>query len=344
MMPIGFDTAASASRRKFLLAAGGFIAAAGFGAPALAQSPKQQLLPAFPPMPPIPDLWLQAETLQLWPDGPPSGGFKKTERPKGLPDVFVNNVARPELRVFRPKASNGRALLSIPGGAYMFVSILNEGIDIAASMTALGYTVFVLTYRLPAEGWINRSDVPLQDAQRAIRIIRANAVRYGFDPAAVAGVGFSAGGHLAACLATGFGETVYEARDSIDVYDSRPAAMGLIYPVISMTAPVTHAISASALLGPDPSPDLIERRSPARRVSSATPPIFLVHAIDDQVVPVENSLSMMRSMREAGRPVEAHIFEAGGHGFGLGSPNAPSGRWLDLFSKWLDGHLPAHIS
>ncbi len=325
------NAATRPDRRRFLLAAAGAAALGSAGAIARGQS--------FPPLPPLPDAWRQAAVLPLWPQGAPGGGFVAQELPKDWPDVFVRNVARPELRVFRPTVSNGRALLVIPGGAYAFVSILNEGVDIAHDMTARGYTVFVLTYRLPGEGWRDHADVPLQDAQRAMRLIRSNAARYGVDPAAVAAIGFSAGGHLGATLATGFAERFSPPHDSVDAIDARPAVMGLIYPVISMTAPETHADSARNLLGPSPDAGLVARRSPARLVSAATPPVFLVHAIDDNAVPVENSLIMMRALRDAGRPVEAHLFEKGGHGFGAGAKGTPAAQWLALFAAWLDQHV-----
>ncbi|MEG3165500.1 alpha/beta hydrolase [Sphingomonas sp. PB2P19] len=317
-------------RRSFIAGATG-LASLGVAASA------QQL----PTLPPIPAAWTDAEHLPLWPDGPPTGGFRAKPLPAGYPAPWVRNIDRPMLRVFRPEKPNGRALLSIPGGAYTFVSILNEGVDIARAMTARGYTVFVLTYRLPDEGWVGRDDVPLQDAQRAVRVIRANAKRYGFDPEAVAAVGFSAGGHLGASLATAFAEPVYRPRDATDALAARPAAMGLIYPVISVTAPVTHPESALRLLGPAPTADLIARRSPAQHVTAQTPPIFLVHALDDGAVPVENSMIMLRALQAAKRPVELHLFEEGGHGFGLGRPDQPCGQWSQLFATWLDRHLPA---
>jgi acetyl esterase/lipase len=292
-----------------------------------------------PKLPPIPQAWTDAEQLALWSDGPPTGGYVARQLPADYPAIWVRNIERPLLHVFRPGKSNGRALLSIPGGAYTFVSILNEGVDIARAMTALGYTVFVLTYRLPDEGWAERADVPLQDAQRAIRVIRGQARRYGYDPDSVAAVGFSAGGHLGATLATDFAETVYRPRDAIDALDARPAAMGLIYPVIGVTAPVTHAESAMRLLGTKPSAELIARRSPALHVSAQTPPVFLVHALDDGAVPAENSLIMMRALQAAKRPVEVHLFDAGGHGFGLGPQDKPCGQWSSLFAIWLDRHL-----
>ncbi|MEN3747347.1 alpha/beta hydrolase [Sphingomonas sp. HF-S3] len=314
-------------RRSFLATAAGL----GLSAVAKAQD--------FPKLPPMPKAWTDAEQIPLWPEGPPTRGFAARPVPPNWPDIMVRNIERPALHVFRPERSNGRALLSIPGGAYTFVSILNEGVDIARAMTARGYTVFVLTYRLPDEGWADRADVPLQDAQRAMRVIRANAKRYGFQADAVAAVGFSAGGHLGASLATGFDETLHRPRDATDALDARPAAMGLVYPVISVTAPVTHAESAMRLLGDHPVADLVARRSPAQHVTERTPPVFLAHAIDDRAVPVENSLIMMRALQAANRPLEVHLFEEGGHGFGLGPADKPCGQWSTLFAAWLDRHL-----
>jgi len=324
---MSFDTGASRiARRSFL--------AAGLAALSVAAHAQEQ-----PNLPPMPNSWIDAEQIALWPNGTPGKGFVSQTIADDWPDILVRNVAQPVLRVFRPQLSNGRALLSLPGGAYTFVSILNEGVDVARAMTARGYTVFVLTYRLPDEGWADRADVPLQDAQRAMRVIRSQAGRYGYDPASVSAVGFSAGGHLGASLATGFADTVYRPRDAVDALDARPAAMGLIYPVISATAPITHAESAMRLLGANPAPDLIARRSPALHVTAQTPPGFIVHALDDSAVPVENSLIMMRALQAAKRPVEVHLFEEGGHGFGIGPSDKPCGQWPALFAAWLDRHL-----
>lgn len=319
----------SIGRRGFLAGATG-LAALGASTSGATQ---------FPKLPPMPRAWLDAEQIPLWPNGTPGGGYTASAVPADWPDIMVRNIEAPMLHVFRPEKSNGRALLSIPGGAYTFVSILNEGVDVARAMTARGYTVFVLTYRLPDEGWATREDVPLQDAQRAIRVIRANAGRFGYDPAKVAAVGFSAGGHLGATLATGFAEPVYAPRDATDALDARPAAMALIYPVISVTAPVTHGESAMRLLGHAPSAALVAKRSPALHVSAQTPPIFLVHALDDKAVPAENSMIMLRALQAASRPVELHLFEAGNHGFGVGRPDTPVGHWPALFAAWLDRHL-----
>ncbi len=315
-------------RRRFLGAAGALTAvAATLSAGARAAGPGDAMA-----------AWQAASSLPLWPEGLPGGGFQPGPTDADSPSIFVRNVEMPTVRVFRPAQPNGRALLAIPGGAYTFVSIANEGADIARDMTARGYTVFVLVYRLPGEGWDAREDVPLQDAQRAVRLVRSLAGPMGYDPAQVYAVGFSAGGHLAATLATGFAEPVHAPRDSIDRLSARPRASGLIYPVISQVEGIGHAESTLRLLGPDPDMASIVRRSPDLHVSSETPPLFLVHAIDDPAVPLENSLLMLGAMRGRRRPVAAHLFDRGGHGFGAGVRGEPTGAWLDLFATWMDSH------
>lgn len=319
-----------ADRRSVIAGAGGMLALAGaITPPAFAQPLADRT---------IPEAWQRAPAVPLWPDGPPGGGFTPGILPEDSPPVFQHNIDRPYLRLFRPSRGNGRALLVIPGGAYTFVSIDNEGVDVGKALSAVGYTIFVLVYRLPGEGWANRADVPLQDAQRSMRLIRSLASRYDYDPAQVGVLGFSAGGHLAASLVTGFAERVYIPADAADRLDARPFAAGLVYPVISMTSPVTHAESRTHLLGVDPRPDEVERRSPALQVSMATPPTFLVHALDDPAVPPENSIEMMQALRAARRPVEAHFFEEGGHGFGLGPADLPVRRWPEAFAAFLDRH------
>ena len=284
------------------------------------------------------DAWNAAPVIPLWAGAAPNGGFRPQAPAEGAPPIFLRNVEHPFMRVFRPKKPNGRSLLAIPGGAYTFVSIANEGLDVANDMTARGYTVFVLVYRLPGEGWGKREDVPLQDAQRAVRLIRAHSRDYGCDPEQIYTVGFSAGGHLAASLETGFDEKVYDPRDAADTLSARPRAAGLIYPVISQTEGIGHAESTLRLLGPNPSMLSIVRRSPDLHVSEATPPTFIVHAMDDPAVPLENSLLMMGALRGARRPVEAHFFERGGHGFGTGRRSQPNGEWLNLFANWMESH------
>lgn len=318
----------SFQRRAILAAGGGLIAALGARNAVAQPSISESILTQ----------WNIADTVRLWPENAPNGGFQTQSIPDDMPSFFIRNVENPYMRVFRPKKSNGRSLLAIPGGAYTFVSIANEGVDLANAMTAQGYTVFVLVYRLPGEGWSDRKDVPLQDAQRAIRLIKASAAQFGCDPEQVYAVGFSAGGHLAATLAASFAEQTYPAFDAADRLSARPRAVGLIYPVISHASGIGHAESTLRLLGSNPPMLDVVNRSPDLHVGEDTPPMFLLHAMDDPAVAVENSLIMMGAMRAARRPVEAHLFEKGGHGFGLGKSELPVSEWPSLFAAWMNSH------
>ena len=298
--------------------------------------------PAPPPPATLPDNWRRAPSIALWPGAAPgASGYRAQPLPAGWSSAYRRNIESPELQVFRPRRPNGVAVLVIPGGAYWFVSVVNEGAELAPRLTARGYTVFVLTYRLPGEGWNSRADVPLQDAQRALRLIRSRAAEFRIDPARTAVIGFSAGGHLAATLATQHGESTYAAVDAADALDATPYAVALIYPVVTLRDPWTHEMSRRLLLGEQATAAAIDRRSAELHVDSTTPPLLLVHAMDDTAVPVENSLRLMNAMREAGRPVEAHLLQEGGHAFGVGRPGTPSAQWIDLWSAWLERLAPA---
>lgn len=285
---------------------------------------------------PLSSAWTDAEEIFLWPGGVPDRTcFRPRPEIKGWPRTWLRNTAEPSMRVFRPLRPNGRALLVIPGGAYLFVSVNDEGIRIAEPFNRLGYTVFVLNYRLPAEGWPHRASVPLQDAQRAIRLIRSMAGSFEIEDGSVAAIGFSAGGHLAASLATGFAVPAYAAVDATDAIDARPHAAGLIYPVITMNPPFAQADTRSQLLGETPGKKLAARHSVEMRAGRDTPPLFLLHACDDPVVKVENSQLMFEAMRAASRPVEMHLLQEGGHGFGPGLHGSPSEFWPQYFDLWL---------
>jgi acetyl esterase/lipase len=279
----------------------------------------------------LPDSWLAAEDIQLWPEGvPDAAAFQAQEPPADWPAAFLRNIATPSIRVYRPRHPNGAAVLVIPGGAYFMVSVVNEGADIAEQLAALGYVAAALIYRLPGEGWSRRHEVSLEDARRAIQLIRSGAL--GTNPDQVAAVGFSAGGHLAANLAAHPGEM---RADQVNACDPHPAAVGLIYPVISMMSEATHVVSRRLLLGPDPSPALMLENSPDRHLGPRSPPLFVVHALDDPAVAPENSLELASACRAAGAALEFHLFERGGHGFGLGDPRTLTGQWLGLFDRWL---------
>lgn len=282
-----------------------------------------------------------AEEIELWPGTPPGA---PTPLPveqvieTGTPEHhgrMVKGIAHPRMKVFRPKQPNGAALLVTPGGGYSVIVIDVEGYQIAPWLADRGWTVFVLYYRLPGEGWANRADVPLADAQRAMRLIRSRAGQYGVDPAKVGALGFSAGGHVCGDLATRHDAKVYDPIDAADRLSARPAIAAPIYAVQSMLPPLAHAGSRDMLLGPNPSPELALAHSPAHNVSASTPPCFMAHAEDDMVVSVENTVQMRAALKAAGVKVETHLFTAGNHGFGLPGPaGEPARHWPELFAAW----------
>ncbi len=318
--------------RRSLLAAG--LAASG----AAGQSPPPRVAGAAS-VAGLPD---PAETIDLWPDGAPGAPHllpvetvveRSTDRQ--LTDRAVYGISRPRLVVFRPERPNGAGLLVMPGGGYRWVVIDKEGYEIGRHLSARGFTVFVLFYRLPGEGWSAGADVALADAQRAMRLIRHGAGDLGLDPARIAAMGFSAGGHVCADLATRFASRVYQPVDAADSISARPRLAAPIYPVISMTPPLAHAGSRRLLLGDNATPAREAAHSPDRNVPPDAPPVFLVHAEDDESVPVGNSLLLHAALRARGVPVEMHLFTHGGHGFGLRRAiGKPAASWPDLFLAW----------
>ena len=226
-------------------------------------------------------------------------------------------------------------MLIAPGGGYIRVVIDKEGFEVGHHLAAAGITSFVLRYRLPAEGWDRAADVPLQDAQRALRLIRANAQRFGIDPKRVAAMGFSAGGHVAASLATRHQAKVYKPLDAADRLDARPDLSVLMYPVIDMHRTFAHPGSREALLGKPPERGAEDLYSPQMHVDGRAPPTFIAHAWNDASVPTENSLNYLSALRAAKVAAEAHFFEEGGHGFGIwGARGKPAAAWPDLFLAW----------
>ncbi len=286
------------------------------------------------------------ETVALWPGTPPgltgSGPTLKIDDHSQVPgqtDRTAIGVAQPLITVVRPVRADGSALLIAPGGGYFNEWFDGEGFDIASRFSEAGVTCFILRYRLPAEGWQDRSDVPLQDAQRAMRLIRANAAKYGIVPERTGVMGFSAGGHLAASLATRYGSKVYARVDDADDQDARPAFAVLMYPVITM-GPGTHGGSRDNLLGRSPTPAQIQTYSSEKQVTADTPPCFICCAGDDTVVPpFANSVAMVQALRDARVSTEFHLFDAGGHGFGIRHTiGKPVSAWPDLVLHWGHSH------
>jgi acetyl esterase/lipase len=282
----------------------------------------------------------------LWPEKAPGGEHvtavqAEVERSKDptFHDVAVVHTTTPTLTFFAAPHPTGASVLIIPGGSYQRVVVGKEGYEIANWLTSHGIGAFVLLYRLPADGWAAGPDAPLQDAQRAIRLIRSRAQRLKLDPTRVAVMGFSAGGHLAARLATRFDLESYSSIDAVDSLSARPDVAALGYPVISFAEGVAHIGSRTQMLGPNPSSERIRAYSAEIDVPARTPPCFLMCAADDNVVPVENSILMFRSLRQVNVPAALHIFDRGGHGFGLRHGQDPSASsWPELFLEWSRGH------
>jgi len=251
------------------------------------------------------------------------------------------NIATPMLGVYRPDNPDGSGLIVCPGGGYMMLSLGGEGSAVATRFNTDRITAFVLAYRLPGEGWSNRANVPLQDAQRAIRIVRSRATEFGVDPKRIGVMGFSAGAHLTATLATCHAERVYEPIDTADVQSAKPAFAALIYPVITLKSPYAHTGSRDNLLEPNASEALIASRSNELRVTPDTAPCFMAHGIDDTLVPVENSLLMLNALRAQKVKCEAHIFQEGRHGFGTGMEGQANQHWTEMFVKWMRSNAPA---
>ncbi len=246
----------------------------------------------------------QTNTIRLWENDAP-GALGKTEK-----DI-------PTLTVYLPKneSATGAAFVICPGGGYGGLA-KHEGEDYALFLADHGVTGFVLKYRLGSAGY--RHPVPLQDVSRAIRLVRARAADWKLDAKKIGVMGSSAGGHLASTLLTHFESGKADAEDPIEKQSSRPDLGILCYPVISMTDEHSHKGSIANLLGKEPSEELRRDVSNELHVTKETPPTFIFHTVEDNGVPVENSLLFASALRKAGVPFDLHIYEKGPHGMGLG--------------------------
>jgi acetyl esterase/lipase len=284
--------------------------------------------------------------IPLWPRRPPGAPHTlpaeqviERSTPPALRDRAVLHVARPMLIVFRAAQPNGAAILMSPGGSYQRVVLDKEGYESAARFNAAGVTVFILVYRLPEDGWTVRPDAALQDAQRAMRLIRARAGEFGVDATRIASLGFSAGGHVAGSLALRYDAAAYARVDAADDLSARPDLSLLLYPVVTMEAPYAHAGSRDALLGAGASAELMRANSLEHLARADGPPTFLAVAADDDTIPVENSITLYEAIRAAGVPAELHVFESGGHGFGIRfTVGKPIAAWPDLALAWMRAH------
>lgn len=283
----------------------------------------------------------QDMTVKLWPEGIP--GAK--QNPSYKEETLMNDqnkprvwkVTDPELLVYLPpkEKATGAAVVICPGGGYGILAIDHEGYDIAQWFNEMGVAGIILKYRLPSDEIMEDKSVgPLQDVQEAIRTVRRRAAEWGLRPDKIGIIGFSAGGHLAGTASTMYGERVYTPTDNTS---ARPDFSILIYGVLSMQPGVTHEGSKRNLLGEKAAKAKADRFSNELRVDANTPPAFLVHSADDDAVPIQNSIRYYEAMKRNNVPGELHIYEAGGHGYGLAPKGGTESMWPAACEAWLKG-------
>ena len=272
----------------------------------------------------------QSMKINLWPTGniPLSINNNIQEEVVSTDIVRIGKVQVPQMEVYLPnkRSVTGQAVVICPGGGYGILAYDWEGTDIAKFLNAYGIAAIVLKYRLPdSVSSTAPNQVPLLDAKQAMRLVREHAKEWNINPSKIGVMGFSAGGHLASTLSTHYEE------------DSKPNFSILIYPVISMDKNITHGGSRNNLIGSHPTDEMIKLYSNELHVSTNTPPTFLIHATDDDLVPVENSLLYFQALKKNKVPVEMHIYPAGGHGFGLANGNSSLESWPKLMLEWMKG-------
>lgn len=249
------------------------------------------------------------------------------------PGALGNDEAdRPTITYYMPVYSTHTAIVVTPGGGYSFVATNHEGRQIANWLNSIGISVFVVRYRV---GPRYHHPIELGDAQRGMRFVRAHAAEFRIDPDHIGLMGFSAGGHLAASVATHFDSGNPTAADPIERAGCRPDFLILGYPVITLFQPYAHQGSVTSLLGDHPDPKLLRELSPELHVTSQNPPTFLVTTSEDAAVPAENTMDFYQALRKAGVPAELHIFEKGNHGFGLTAAQPDHEVWRTLLEQWL---------
>lgn len=245
--------------------------------------------------------------------------------------AFIRKVSRPQIQVYLPAKSkaNGASVVVFPGGSYAGLTFDYEGTQQAQFFVDHGTAAFVVKYRSPSDQIMKDKSIgPLQDAQQAIRFVRLHATEWDLDAARIGAIGFSAGGHLASTLATHFSKAYVDNPGQISL---RPDFLIVVYPVISMDAKITHMDSRKALLGTDPSEEQVHLFSNELQVTKDTPPTLILHAADDRLVDVDNSVVFFEALRRAGVPVEARLFQKGQHGFFM----MPRDRWQAPIVEWL---------
>ncbi len=281
----------------------------------------------------------------VWPGDAPGGEHVTVEEqtvlrhPGGDPnDTAFYHIRKPWLLLKTPVTPNGGAVLIAPGGSYTRVATSKAGSDIDEWLSGLGYTVFTLGYRLPGDGWAAGPDVALQDVQRSIRLIRSQSQALGLDPARLAVVGFSAGGHVAGLAATRFTEQSYAPIDAVDQLPVKPTVVAMCYPVVTATLPYAHKESAQNLVGRTPTDAQRDYASIEKHVPADAPPTFVCATTDDPAVPMHNSILMFEALKAQKIASELHLYEGNTHGFPLKDRSGQLLPWATTALAFMERH------
>ena len=274
--------------------------------------------------------------LPLYPDSIPNSRTSVNEEEASFRDGvdIISKISRPTITVYQPSKNlaNGTAVIIFPGGGYWIEATVHEGSDVAKQFTEMGVTAFVVKYRIPNKTWMVNTEIgPLQDGQQAIKIVRENAAKWDVNPSRIGVLGFSAGGHLASTTGTHFKKVFIPNTNNTSV---RPDFMILIYPVISFMPGIGHQGSADQLIGKNPTPEKQKEYSNELQITAETPPAFLVHSSNDDGVSPMNSIEFYNALIKNKVPAEMHLYQSGGHGFGLYMKNSKE-LWMERCKNWL---------
>ena len=275
------------------------------------------------------------EEIALWPGTPPGkGGPTGPEKIGGEGSGYgaVSNISNPRMRVYRPNASNGKAVLVLGGGGYFRIQLWKESTPAARWLQNRGYTVFELIFRLPNDGW--EASAPFADAQRAMKIIRTRADEFGIRRDGIGIMGFSAGGHLAGYTALLPDRDLYQGNDRFEAASARPDFAVLLFPVVSLRKPYDTTRTRREIVGTDPTLEAQEAWSLDTHASAEAPPTIIFSAADDPITPPGHGIALFQALVAKGAPAELHIFEEGGHGWGLGTPLQILSQWPEMFEAW----------
>ncbi|MCD9028786.1 alpha/beta hydrolase [Luteimonas sp. BDR2-5] len=274
-------------------------------------------------------------TIPLWPAGhlPQTVNGPEQVGNEGGAMGAVTRVSEPRMEIHRPAQPNGTAVLILGGGGYFRIQVGTAARPMAQWLASIGVTSAVLYYRMPVDGW--PASAPFADGQRAMRLLRAHAGELGIDPQKIGVMGSSAGANLGGILATRFDHDFYPALDASDRLPSRPDFLVMLYPVVTLKPPYDTTRSRRELAT---QADAVEAYSVEAHVRADMPPVFLAHAADDRIADVGHSLLMFQAARAHDVPAELHVFERGGHSWGLGRPGTQVAQWPRLFATWARAH------